>query len=230
MRWAGAIAILLILLILSAGCGQRVPKGSSANTTPGIWGGQRPREYNGSSGPGVTMTGTPLIATPTTAPPGAVVPATTIPVTTVTITPSITYRKEPGLINLTANYTIVYEQDHIFTWNATALTYEIKNPPLIIDVTLTVPNVTRTSIDTDPVSGADITVTSTYPDPQAYFEMIVRDPVTKRVFAQGGFGRQYDVSYHKQLKVLYPGTYHIQMNGNKVTAHVKFTVPRVEET
>jgi hypothetical protein len=229
MRWAGAIAILFILLILAAGCGQRVPKGSSANTTPGIWGGQKPKEYTGGGGPGVTVTGTPVaITTPVT--PGAVVPATTIPVTTVTITPGITYRREPGLVNLTANYTVVYEQDHIFTWNATALTYEIQNPPLIIDFTLTVPNVTRTSIDTDPVSGADITVTSTYPDPQAYFEMIVRDPVTKRVFAQGGFARQYDVSYHKQLKVLYPGTYHIQMQGNKVTAHVKFTVPRVEET
>jgi hypothetical protein len=228
MRWAGVIAILLILLLLSAGCGQRVPKGSSGNSSSSSWGAPKPRAYNGSGGTAVT--GTPLVGTPTPVSTGGVVPATTIPVATVTITPGITYRREPGFVNLTANYTIVYEADHTFTWNATALTYELQNAPLIIDFTLTVPNVTRKTYDTDPVSGGDLIVNVEYPDPQAYFEMIVRNPDTKRVFAQGGFGRQYDVSYHKQLKVLYPGIYHIQMNGNKVTAHVKFTVPKQEET
>ena len=229
MRWAGVLSILLILLTLSAGCGQRLPRGQATTNNTTVWGKPTPRAYTGSGGSDVPTTETiPGTTVPPT--PGSVVPATIIPVTTVTVTPGITYRREPPLVNLTANYTVVYEEDHIFTWNATALTYEIINPPLIIDVTLTVPNITRQTFDTDPVSGNDITVTVTYPDPQAYFEIIVRDPETKRVFAQGGFARQYDVSYRKQLKVLYPGNYHIQMQGNKVTAHVKFTVPKTEGT
>jgi hypothetical protein len=225
MRWTGVIAILLILMMLLAGCGQRVPgKGSNTTTTP-LWGGQKVREYNASADPGATVTGTPPVVYPTAgATSGPVAVATIIPESTVTVTPGGTYRNPPPPINLTANYTVIYDQSLIFTWNATAVTYELLNPPLVIDYTLTVPNITRTRQATDPVSGGDITVTSTYPDPQARFEIIVRDPVTMKVFAQDGYGGQYDVAYSKQLRVLYPGKYHIQMSGNKVTAHVKFTV------
>lgn len=227
MRWTGVIAIFLILMLLLAGCGQRVPgKSSNSNTTP-LWGGKTVREYNGSADPGATVTGTPPVANPTaTITSGPVAQATIIPVTTIAITPAGTYRNPPPPINITANYTVIYDQSLIFVWNATAVTYELIDPPLIIDYTLTVPNITRTRQATDPVSGGDITVTSTYPDPQARFEMIVRDPVTMKIFAQDGYGGQYDVAYSKQLRVLYPGKYHIQMTGNKVTAHVKFTVPK----
>jgi hypothetical protein len=155
-----------------------------------------------------------------------VVAATIIPLTTITETPVATYRAPPPYVNITANYTVIYGQSLIFTWNATAVTYELVNPPLIIDYTLTVPNITRTTQAKDPVTGGDITVTSTYPDPQARFEIIVRDPVTMKTFAQDGYGGLYDVAYSKQLRVLYPGKYHIQMSGNKVTARVKFTVPK----
>jgi hypothetical protein len=136
-----------------------------------------------------------------------------------------TYRNPPPEANITANYTVIYDENLIFSWNATAVTYQLQDPPLIIDYTLTVPNITRIKQGKDPVSGGDITVTSTYPDPLARFEVTVRDPVTMRVFAQDGYGGQYDIAYHKQLRVLYPGKYHIQMSGNRVTAHVKFTVP-----
>jgi hypothetical protein len=226
MRWTGVIAFLLILMMLLAGCGQRVPgKGSNTTTTP-LWGGKTVREYNASAEPGTTVTGTPPVGLPTvTGTSGPVAAATIIP-TTVQVTPAGTYRNPPPPINITANYTVIFDQSLIFTWNSTAFTYELINPPLIIDYTLTVPNITRTKQAKDPVSGGDITVTSTYPDPMARFEIIVRDPVTMRTFAQDGYGGQYDVSYSKQLRVLYPGKYHIQMSGNKVTAHVKFTVPK----
>jgi hypothetical protein len=215
MRWTGVVALLLILMMLFAGCGQRVPGKDSGNTTP-LWGGKSTREYNASAGPDTTVTSTS----------GPVAAATIIPLTTITATPVGTYRNPPAPANVTANYTVIYDQSLIFTWNATAVTYELINPPLLIDYTLTVPNITRTRQATDPVSGGDITVTSTYPDPLARFEITVRDPVTMRIFAQDGYGGQYDVAYSKQLRVLYPGKYHIQMSGNRVTAHVKFTVPK----
>jgi hypothetical protein len=225
MRWTGVVALLLILMMLFAGCGQRVPgKSSDGNTTP-LWGGKTPREYNASAGPDTTVTGTPVAPTVTSTS-GPVAAATIIPDTTITATPVGTYRNPPAPANVTANYTVIYDQSLIFTWNATAVTYELINPPLLIDYTLTVPNITRTRQATDPVSGGDITVTSTYPDPLARFEITVRDPVTMRIFAQDGYGGQYDVAYSKQLRVLYPGKYHIQMSGNRVTAHVKFTVPK----
>jgi hypothetical protein len=223
IRWAGAIALLLILMMVLAGCGQRMPGGSSNSTTTPVWGGQTTKKP---TGPATTVTGTPVAGSTVTVTSGPVVAATTIPVTTPTVAPVGTYRAPPPYVNITANYTVIYDESLVFTWNATAVTYELVNPPLIIDYTLTVPNITKTTQAKDPVTGGDLTVAVTYPDPQARFEIIVRDPVTMKTFAQNGYGGQYDVAYSKQLRVLYPGKYHIQMSGNKVTAHVKFTVPK----
>ena len=178
-----------------------------------------------SSGTGTSPTSAPAAGPTSTPTPGAVVAAPVIPLTTTTVTPAATYRLPPPVVNSTANYTVIYDQSLPFTWNSSAVTYELTNPPLLIDYTLTVPNITRVKYGVDPVSGADTTVTATYPDPDARFEITVLDPVTKRIFAQNGFGGQYDVSYSKELRVLYPGKYQIQMSGNKVTAEIKFTVP-----
>jgi hypothetical protein len=224
MRSAGAIAILLILMVIFAGCGQRVPK-SNTTTTP-LWGGKRPVAFNGSSsGPDATETGTPVGPAGTTTQ-GPVAVATVIPLTTTTITPAGTYHNPPAPVNLTGNFTVIYDQTLLFTWNATAVTYNLANPPLLIDYTLTVPTVTRVRQGTDPVSGADISVTASYPDPNARFEVIVRDVDTLKIVARDGYGGQYDVSNSKQVRVLSPGNYHIQMSGNRLTARVKFTVPK----
>jgi hypothetical protein len=226
MRWTGVIAFFFILMILLAGCGQRVPgKGTNTTTTP-LWGGKTVREYNGSADPGATVTGTPVGGPTATITSGPVAVATIIPVTTMAITPAGTYRNPPPPINITANYTVIYDESLIFVWNATAVTYELINPPLIIDYTLTVPTIKRKTVAKDPVSGGDLIVDVEYPDPNARFEITVRDPVTMRIFAQDGYGGQYDVSPSKQLQVRYPGNYHIQMEGNRLTAHVKFTVPK----
>lgn len=222
MRRAGAVALLLILLIILAGCGQRIPGKSNTSTTP-LWGGQAGKTSTGQT---TTVTGTPVAKPTVTATPGPVVAATVIPLTTTTVTPITTYRSPPPSVNTTANYTVIYDRSLPFTWNATAVTYELTNPPLIIDYTLTVVNITRTKEGIDPISGADITVTSTYPDPSARFEITVLDPDTLKIFAQDGYGGQYDISYSKELHVLRPGKYQIQMSGNRVTARVRFTVPK----
>jgi len=112
----------------------------------------------------------------------------------------------------------------VFIYNRTAFTYDLENPPLLIDYTLTVPNITKTRVVTDPVSGDDETVTITYPDPAAAFEVTVRDLKTKRVLLQNGYGGNYDVAYSKQLWVRYPGNYYIELFGTRLTADIKFWV------
>jgi len=225
MRSAGLTALFLILMIILAGCGQRMPGKNATSSSPTWGGGQKIIEGGSASASNTTVTDTQVVPTVTDTS-GPVEAATIIPVTTATVTPAGTYRNPPAPANITANYTVIFDQSLVFTYNATAVTYQLTDPPLLIDYTLTVPNITRTREATDPVSGGDITVTSSYPDPQARFEIIVRDPVTKRVFAQDGYGGQYDISFSKELRILYPGNYHIQMSGNKVTAHVLFTVPK----
>jgi hypothetical protein len=212
MRWAGPITILLILLILSAGCGQRVP---TRNTTPkNPWGNTTPRGTGGST------VQTPVVPT-TTSP---FVQVTVIPQTTMTGTPPrIT---PPQVANSTATLTLIDEKTMVFSYNKTAFNFELQNPPLLIEYTLTVPNITKTRVETDPVSGGDRTVSVTYPDPVAWFQVSVMDMGTKRVIVRDGYGGQYDVSYSKKVWVRYPGNYYIEFSGQRLSAYVKFWTPK----
>ena len=220
MRLAGVIAILLILLILSAGCGQRVPTRNSTTKNP--WGNATvtPKKTGGS-------VQTPV---PTTTSP--VQQATLIVTETPVTTPGSTYRSPPPISNATENMTVVDEKKLVFVYNKTAFNYELENPPLLIYYTLTVPNITRTGVEKDPTKLPTETdpnptrlVTKEYPDPAAWFEVSVMDLKTKRVIAKDGYGRTYDVKPSKQVWIRYPGNYYIEFAGNRLTANVKFWVP-----
>jgi hypothetical protein len=215
MRWTGVIAILLMLLIILAGCGQRVPTRNATSKNP--WGNTTPTP-GGSGGSGQT----PVV--PTT--PSPFIQATLIPMGTNTPSPFPTYRNPPPVANITANLTVIDEKTLPFVYNRTAFTYTLEDPPLLIDYTLTVPNITRTRSIKDPVSGSDTTVSITYPDPIAVFEVTVTDLETRKVIARDGYGGQYDVGYSKQVWVRYPGSYYIEFSGNRLSADVKFLVPR----
>ena len=223
MRRAGVIAILLILLIVFAGCGQRVPTRNTTTKNP--WG-------NTTTPPRVTGGSTPETpAVPTTTSP--IMQATLIP--TATGTPIPTNRNPPPVANSTTNLTIIDEKNMVFIYNRTAYNYNLKNPPLLIEYTLTVPNITKTRVVTDPVSGSDSTVAITYPDPAASFEVTVKDLGTKKVIARDENGGEYGwpppvpgiaghQSYRKQVWVRYPGNYYIEFFGTRLTADVKFWV------
>jgi hypothetical protein len=120
-----------------------------------------------------------------------------------------------------------------FSYNKTAFNFEIKNPPLLMEYTLTVPNITRTGVEKDPTKEPTLNdpnptraVTIVYPDPAAWFQVSVMDLETERVIARDGYGGQYDVSTKKKVWVRYPGNYYIEFAGQRVTANVKFWVPR----
>jgi hypothetical protein len=221
MRPAGIIAILLILLVLTAGCGQRIPTRNTTTKNP--WSPTPTSRGTGSQG--TTPVG------PTTTSP--LIQATLIPENTVTETPAPTYRSPPPVSNLTANLTLIDEKDLVFSYNKTAYTIDLQNPPLLIQYTLTVANITRTGVEKDPtkVPTADDpnptrTVTMTYPDPAAWFQVSVMDLKTKRVIAKDGYGGQYDVFVSKDVWVRYPGKYYIELSGQRLSADVKFWVPK----
>jgi hypothetical protein len=222
MRRAGIIAIILILMILFAGCGQRVPTRNTTAKNP--WGNTTttPRGTGGST------IETPVVPT-TTSP---IIQVTLIPEKTVTTTPVGVIRSPPPVANATANLTLIDEKNMVFSYNKTAYNLELQDPPLLIVYTLTVPNITRIGVEKDPtvIPTADNpnptrAVTKTYPDPAAWFEVSAMDLKTKHVIARDGYGRQYDVSVSKQVWVRYPGSYYIEFAGNRLTADVKFWVP-----
>jgi hypothetical protein len=211
MRPAVIIAIILVIMVLLAGCGNRVPTRNTSAKNP--WGNTTPRPTGSGSGARITIV-------PTTTSP--FVEATLIPEGTVTPRPTGTYRSEPPPANLTSNLTLLDEKNLVFVYNKTAYNYNLETPPLLIEYTLTVPNISKTRVVTDPVSGGDRTVSITYPDPIAFFEVTVKDLDTNRIIVRNGYGGQYDVSYSKKLWVRYPGSYYIEFFGNRLTANIKF--------
>jgi hypothetical protein len=214
MRPAVILAILLVIMLLLAGCGQRVPPRNTTSKSP----------WNQTSTKATPGSGSQITPIPTTTSP--FIPVTITPEETVTVTPGAPYRGEPAPANVTANLTVLETKKLVFIWNKTAYTYPLKSPPLLIDYTLTVPNITKTRVIADPVTGDDKTVPITYPDPIAFFEVSVRDTETNRVIARDGYGGQYDVKFSKKIWVRYPGTYIIEFSGNRCTAEVDFLVPK----
>ena len=218
MRPAVLIATILVLMVLLAGCGNRVPTRNA--TGKNTWGNTTPQTPSAGSGAQITIL-------PTTKSPFVEVPVTPTP----SQTPSSAIVPSPPPANLTANLTVIDEKKLVFVWNRTAYNYNLEAPPLLIDYTLTVPNITKTRVERDPTSSdpnADRTVTITYPDPIAYFEVTVKDLGTGRVIARNGYGGQYDVSFSKKVWVRYPGSYYIEFSGNRLTADVKFLIPKEE--
>ena len=211
MRTAGVIVLLLIFLILFAGCGQKLPTRNTTVKNP--WG-------NTTTTPQGTGSAVQTTVIPKTTSP--FVQVTVVPETTTTGSPVPTYRTPPPGANSTANLTLLDEKILIFNYNSTAYSYNLQNPPLCIDYTLTVQNISRLKVETDPVSGAESDITVTYPDPLALFQVTVKDLKTDRIIAQDGYGGQYDIEYSKQVWVRYPGNYYIEFTGNRVTADVKF--------
>ncbi|MDD1669232.1 MAG: hypothetical protein LUO97_05470 [Methanomicrobiales archaeon] len=221
MRRVAIITIILILMILLAGCGQRVPTRNTSTKNP--WGNATPTPR----GTGGSALQTPV---PTTTSP--LIQATIIPEKTVTTTPVATYRSQPQVSNATANMTLIDKKKMPFSYNRTAYNLELENPPLLIEYTLTVPTVTRTGVEKDPTRAPTENdpnptrpVTITYPDPTAWFEVTALNTDNKQVIAREGYGRQYDVRVSKQVWVRYPGSYYIEFAGNRLTADVEFWIP-----
>jgi hypothetical protein len=210
-----AVVLLLVLALLSAGCGQR-PATQNTSYQP-FW----------QTTPSTTA-GTPV---PTTPDVGSVVEVTPFPGATVTTTPMTTSRRPPDDSGNNVTYVEIYNRELPFKYNVTAVEYQLTKPPLLIDFTVKTVNVTRTGVARDPTCTPTETdlclkdVTITYPDPAAWFEVTVTDLDTKKIVARNGYARDYDIDMDKQVVVRVPGKYHIEMSGTRLSAVVRMRVP-----
>ena len=213
MRSTAVMAILCVLMLLLAGCVKGVPNPTPPETTPTL---------------GVTVEG-PVSQT-------TVVPTTTSPFVPVTLLPAEDVPPPSGhytVIPTTtpATLTLIDEKILAFSYNGTAYAYTLENPPLLIECTLTVPNITRVFTEKDPTKvpteddpSPTRTINKTYADPAAWFQVIVIDRGTRKVVAREGYGRAFDVNPSKQVWIRYPGNYYIEFSGNQVTANIRFLV------
>ena len=70
----------------------------------------------------------------------------------------------------------------------------------------------------------DEIVTTTYPSPSAWFEVIVRNKTTGEIVLQDGYGVNYTQDYFKRNKILTTGNYQIDFRGNDVTTDIAMRV------
>ncbi|MDD1660532.1 MAG: hypothetical protein LUQ62_04930 [Methanomicrobiales archaeon] len=213
---SASAGILLVLLLLSSGCGQRPTTAKNTSFQP-FW------------DTTVTTAGTPV---PTTPDVGVVVEATPFPVETVATTPMMTSRPSPWETTDQTVYMEIYNREIPFKYNITAVEYRLENPPLLIDFNIKTVNLTRTGVARDPTCTPTETnlclrtVTITYPDPAAWFTITVTNLDTKQVYARNGYARDYDVDMDKQVVIRSPGNYHIEMAGSiHISAVVRMRVP-----
>ncbi|MDD1653557.1 MAG: hypothetical protein LUQ64_03320 [Methanomicrobiales archaeon] len=202
---SASAGVLLVLLLLSAGCGQRPTTGTDGGMKP-FW------ESTTAAG------GTPES---TTAPAGVVVE---IPQEVVrTTTP-------PTPTSTEVTYVEVYNKEYLFRGNTSVLEYALTSPPLLIDVSMKTINLTGTAVERDPTcTPTDTnlclrTVTKYYPDPNAWFTITVVNKDTNQVAGKTGYGREYDVAMDKRLTIKAPGNYRIEMSGNRLSAVIRMRI------
>jgi hypothetical protein len=190
--------LLVIALCIAAGC---VSPDKGGNR-PG-W---LPANASGTEQP--TETPTPTLT--------YVTMATPFPVTTTaTGSPTPTFRPQPSR-NISDLYLEIYNSTLYFDYNATGLAYEVKNPPLIIDYSITPEQVSREIFYTSQYGSKEegtalVTTTSEF----SWLEITVRNKETGAIIIQDGFGKMYDWVPNKQLTIRYPGTYQIDLRGGK---------------
>lgn len=119
----------------------------------------------------------------------------------------------------------IYATTQYFLYNATAFTFNLKNPPMYINYTVTPVNVTVNRAGTEKYLKSEDVIYkySTY-DPQSYFIITVRNKTSGKVYLEDGFGNDYSMYLTRTLKVLNTDDMLVEMKGNKVTATVNFWV------
>ncbi len=182
----------------------------------------------------------PLNATTTKTKTTAGIPTTIVTTTSTPIyvtietpypTPTIPYSTIPATVSpIKEDYVVIYSiKNQPFSYNKSAVSFDLKNPPMLIDFSLSVTNVTRNSEGSSRTLSNEWTTfqTNDY-DPMAYFEVIVREKSTGNIVLQEGFGqsKQYGTEKSRHLKVYSAGNYLIEFAGNKVTANVNLSVKR----
>jgi len=208
--------VIIILLVVASACVAPPKQAPSANSSTGT-----------SSQPGVTGSAVTTVPTPqyVTIETVYVPPIRTMQTPDIPTTPTAT--PVPDV------WVEIYRITHYYSYNATAFSYDLKNPPMVIHFSLQPVNVTGKKVIVKHY-GLDIEKTEEvsydYYSPTSWFEVTARDKNTGQILAQDGFGNppgnSYSQNVNKTLKVYTIGELLIELKGNRMTATVVVTVKK----
>jgi hypothetical protein len=206
IRFSCLVGFILIVCILASAC-----------IAP-------PRESpGGSTGPAGsatrTLTPTPTVTSTTVIDTNFLTPVTPFP--SESGTPIPTPRNLPNPTPVQTSYLTVYNNELAFHYNTVAYSYDLNDPPLIINICIK-PLITTRYIWYQSRSGrkGDVTTKQTIVSPTAWFEVVVRDRNTGVEVVRDGFGKTYSIDTKKTVQVRSSGQYVVEFTGNDVNASI----------
>lgn len=208
--------VVIILLVVASACVAPPKPAPSANSSAGT------TSHPGVTGSAVTTAPTPqyvTIETPFVTP--TTIPQTLNTKTTITPTP------------VPDEWVDIYRSTQYYSYNSTAFSFDLKNPPMLIHYYLQPVNVTGKKIVVKHY-GLDIETTEEVSyerySQYSWFEVTVRDKTTGRILTQDGFGNakenQYSQNVNNTIKVYNNGEVLVGLDGNLITATVVVTVKK----
>ena len=198
--------LIILFVILAAGC-VAPPKGTASTSGSNGYSGVATSEPT-TTAPNYVSEATPFLTTvpeaQETTPAYATLPPTPTPV--------------PQDLSC-----LIYLNTQYFNSNATAVEFNLKNPPMYINYSVVPFNVTVTKVFTSNYgSTKGQTQTMQYSDyaPYSWYKLTVRNKTSGEVYLQDGFGPAQSLSVYTSatFKVLNTGDLLIEMSGNNITA------------
>ncbi|HOB07515.1 MAG TPA: hypothetical protein PKH62_05565 [Methanoculleus sp.] len=200
-----AAAVLLVIILASAGCAELPPGGSTGQS-----GGIPPTEEQ-SSGQGYN--------------PGYLTPATPYPTAAPDVLAAPTLNRFSDTVPTTDPYVTIYQKKTKFAQTIEAYSFNLTRPPLIIEFDVEPKMITREKHTTSSYGDKDeIVVTQRYPSEDAWFRVIVRDSATGKILAEDGFGKGFSADTHKRIFIGKYGDYLLEFSGNEVTVDIQVRV------
>jgi len=208
--------VVIIVLVIASACVAPPKPAPSANSSTGT------SSQTGATGSAVTTTPTPQYVTIETP---FVTPTRTMQTPDIPITPTAT--PVPDV------WVEIYRSKQYYSYNATAFSFDLKNPPMIIHYYLQPVNVTGKKVIVHHY-GLDIETSEEVSyerySQYSWFEVTVRDKTTGQILAQDGFGNakgnQYSQNVNNTIKVYNYGEVLVGLDGNLVTATVDVKVKK----
>jgi hypothetical protein len=160
------------------------------------------------------------------------VPRTTVPLVTSSALPSKTPTTPPTTVTpeqtLEVRFGESYEQ--VYTLNKDfafgqkeIFSHDLTRPPLYIKFNLTPEMITREKVINIGLSSEE-TIKSTYPSPNAWFEVKVLDAGSGAVIDKQGFHKEYSEMTKQEFMVRNKGNYQVEISGNDVVAEVRILI------
>jgi hypothetical protein len=128
----------------------------------------------------------------------------------------------------------IFHVNRPFGYNKTAFSFDLKNPPMVINVSLIPVNETGTKTVRVKRAGSSETtdeeVTYDRYSPYSWFDVTVRNKNTGQILLEDGFGNSYGKQYSQELnqtmKIINRGTLLIEIDGNLIAATVNVSVKK----